>query len=75
MSDNRGVSVRTQVLDLHCNELSKLPEAMEELQSLQVLNVEQNKLKSLPAGIGKLQRLQTLLLKGRVIPMGLIALQ
>lgn len=53
-----------RVLDLHCNELTHLPDGIEVLQSLQVLNVEQNRLKNLPTGLGKLQQLQTLLLKG-----------
>ena len=59
-----GVVVCIQVLDLHCNELTHLPDGIEVLQSLQVLNVEQNRLKNLPPGIGKLHQLQTLLLKG-----------
>ncbi|KAK2182005.1 hypothetical protein NP493_372g05009 [Ridgeia piscesae] len=58
-----------RVLDLHCNELTHLPDGIELLQSLQVLNVEQNRLKSLPPGIGKLHQLQTLLLKGNKIHM------
>uniref|UniRef100_A0A673BDT6 RING-type domain-containing protein n=1 Tax=Sphaeramia orbicularis TaxID=375764 RepID=A0A673BDT6_9TELE len=52
-----------QVLDLHENNLTSLPEDMGKLVSLQILNVEKNHLKALPESIGFLRLLQTLNLK------------
>ena len=49
-----------QVLDLHHNQLEKLPEEIGLLKSLRVLYVHHNKLKKLPDSIGDLSRLQNL---------------
>ena len=49
-----------QVLDLHHNQLEKLPNEIGLLKSLRVLYVHHNKLKKLPDSIGDLFRLQSL---------------
>ena len=49
-----------QVLDLHHNQLEKLPNEIGLLKSLRVLYVHHNKLKKLPDSIGDLPRLQSL---------------
>ena len=49
-----------QVLDLHHNQLEKLPEEIGLLKNLRVLYVHHNKLKKLPDSIGDLTRLQSL---------------
>ena len=49
-----------QVLDLHHNQLEKLPEEIGLLKNLRVLYVHHNKLKKLPDSIGDLSRLQSL---------------
>ena len=53
-----------QVLDLHDNELSHVPEEIGTLVSLQVLNLQNNRLKSLPSCIGNLTALQILNVNG-----------
>ncbi len=47
-----------RVLDLHDNELTRLPDEVGFLINLQVLNVANNKLKGLPASLGKIVSLQ-----------------
>ena len=54
------IVITSQVLDLHNNDFSELPEDICDLSHLQVLNIEGNKLKKLPKGLGRLQALQTL---------------
>ena len=54
------LSKMLQVLDLHQNQLEKLPDEIGLLKSLRVLYVHQNKLKKLPDAIGDLSRLQSL---------------
>lgn len=49
-----------QVLDLHHNQLEKLPDEIGLLKSLRVLYLHHNKLKKLPDSIGDLSRLQSL---------------
>ena len=49
-----------QVLDLHHNQLEKLPEEIGLLKSLRVLYLHHNKLKKLPDSLGDLSRLQSL---------------
>uniref|UniRef100_A0A672RX05 E3 ubiquitin-protein ligase LRSAM1-like n=1 Tax=Sinocyclocheilus grahami TaxID=75366 RepID=A0A672RX05_SINGR len=53
-----------EVLDLHENMLTSLPDDIGQLLSLQVLNVEKNHIKQLPDSIGDLRYLQTLNVKG-----------
>merc|ERR1719468_996880 len=49
-----------QVLDLHHNQLEKLPDEIGTLKSLRVLYLHHNKLKKLPDSLGNLTRLQSL---------------
>ena len=49
-----------QVLDLHHNQLEKLPDEIGSLKSLRVLYLHHNKLKKLPDSLGNLTRLQSL---------------
>ena len=54
-----------QVLDLHHNKFTELPDAVTNFSGLQVLNVENNDIKKLPKAIGNLQALQTLNARGK----------
>ena len=56
-----------QVLDLHHNQLEKLPDEIGLLKSLRVLYVHHNKLKKLPDSIGDLPRLQSLDLRANAL--------
>lgn len=56
-----------QVLDLHQNQLEKLPDEIGQLKALRVLYVHHNKLKKLPDSIGDLPRLQSLDLSFNVL--------
>ncbi|XP_049826886.1 E3 ubiquitin-protein ligase LRSAM1-like isoform X1 [Schistocerca gregaria] len=49
-----------QVLDLHNNSLSKLPDDLRHLQNLRVLNLSRNSLKQLPATVSELKLLNAL---------------
>uniref|UniRef100_A0A8C3AP31 Leucine-rich repeat and death domain-containing protein 1 n=1 Tax=Cyclopterus lumpus TaxID=8103 RepID=A0A8C3AP31_CYCLU len=61
------VPLPSNVLDLHENKLTSLPEDIGKMASLQILNVEKNRLKDLPQSIGDLRLLQTLNLKGNCL--------
>ncbi len=49
-----------KITELHCRNISQLPENIGKLTNLEVLNCSHNKLKSLPDSIGDLKNLDTL---------------
>ncbi|RDD43445.1 E3 ubiquitin-protein ligase LRSAM1 [Trichoplax sp. H2] len=56
-----------RVLDLHDNQLTKIPEGIRHMQCLQVLNLEKNKISTISNEIGQLVTLQTLNIKDNAV--------
>ena len=51
-------STTEQILNLHCNELSALPENMGEFMNLVILIVSENKLRGLPSSMEAITTLE-----------------
>ncbi|EDV28122.1 uncharacterized protein TRIADDRAFT_53391 [Trichoplax adhaerens] len=56
-----------RVLDLHDNQLTKIPEGIRHMQCLQILNLEKNKISTISNEIGQLVTLQTLNIKDNAV--------